>query len=563
MYDVLIRGATVCDGTGGPAFPADVAIRGGRIALLRERREEAAGEGAAGSRAPSGEAGPGAGDGAGGWPRAARVIDARGLHLAPGFIDIHNHSDLTLLADPRAESMIGQGVTTVVVGNCGLSVAPWPGPEAGEHARVMKEDSAFLAAGLPDFPWDWRSFGEYLARLEAARPAVNVVALVGHSALREQVMGRSPRAPTGEELGAMKRLLEEALADGAAGMSSGLIYYPSCYATTGELVELARVAGRRGKLYTTHIRGEGETLFDSIREAIQIARRAGVSTQISHLKAESRPMWGRLPAALALIDEARREGLPVDCDQYPYTAYNTTLGSFLPPEVMAGDWRKVLSSRAGRDEIRRVMEEGKPGWTSSIRGMEWSHFVVDGSGDPAVDGSPLAGIAAAQGKDPMEAFFDLLLAYGPQLRVIGHAMREDDVEAGVARPDVMVGSDGFALPYEGAGHPHPRSFGTFPRVLGLYSRERGLLPLEVAVAKMTSLPARKLGLRDRGLVREGYWADLVLFDAAVIRDRATFAQPRRRPVGVAYVFVNGRLALGPREGRGEGCSGERGGQVLR
>lgn len=530
--DILIRDAVVIDGTGGAAFRGNVGIRSGRIAYVQP-------VGAGGSGPAQGE-------------RAGVVINASGLHLAPGFIDIHNHSDLTLLLDPRAESMIAQGVTTVVVGNCGFSVAPWRGPEGGPNALLMRQDASFLAADLEDTSgWNWRSFGEYLDVLSACRPAVNVLALVGHGTIREQVMGRSTRAPDAEEMRQMKEMLEAALAEGAAGLSSGLIYYPSCYARTDELVELARSVGEAGKIYATHIRGEGETLLEAVGEAIQVARRAGVSTQISHIKAESRLMWGRLGDALALVDAARQEGLRVDCDQYPYTAYNTSLGSFLPPELMESDWRAVLSSPEGRKRVRRVMEEGQPGWTSSVRGMEWSDFVIDGTGDGSLDGMDLAGIAAAQGKDPFDAFFDLLLTFGPHVRVLGHAMDEGDVELGIGRPDVMVGSDGYALPMEGRGFPHPRSFGTFPRVLGLYCVQKQVISLEQAVRKMTALPAAKLGLRDRGLVREGYWADLVLFDAARIRDTGTFRQPRRRPEGIAYVFVNGRLALGPKgqEGR--------------
>jgi N-acyl-D-amino-acid deacylase len=487
---------------------------------------------------------------------AALVIEATGLALAPGFIDIHNHSDLTLLADPQAESMLGQGVTTTVVGNCGSSAAPWLGPEGGPAAERMR-DEASRGLGVE---WAWRGFGEYLQRLQGARPAINVAALAGHGTIRQQVMGLATRAPDAGELRRMKAMLEAALAEGAAGLSSGLVYYPSCYAATEELVELARLAGAAGKLYCTHIRSEAEALLEAVAEAIDICRRAGVSTEISHLKAESRLMWGRLAEALGLIEAARAEGLPVDGDQYPYTAYNSGLDSFLPPEVMEGDWRAVLRSAEGRARMRRAMDEGHPPtWTSSIRGMDWGDFFVDETGDPGKDGQSLAAIAEADGKDPYDAFFDLLLAGGPRVEVIGHAMIEDDVRLGLARPDIMVGSDGSALPYDGKigrGHPHPRNFGTFPRVLGRYARDLKLLPLEAAVRKMTFLPATKLGFDDRGLIREGYAADLVLFDPARIRDTATFEKPHARPEGISWVFVNGRPALTP-----DGW-GERAGMVL-
>lgn len=538
LYELVISGATVADGSGSPAFRADVGIAGGKIACICRLSPDAT---------------PGTG-----LP-AKEAIDARGLVLAPGFVDIHNHSDLSLLIDPWAQSAACQGVTTVVVGNCGFSPAPWPGADGGEHALVMKEDAAFLSCGV-DVRWEWRSFAEYLAVLDAKRPAVNVVALVGHAAIREQVLGRNTRAPDALEMRRMRALLEQALADGAAGMSSGLIYYPSCYAQTSELIELATLVGEANKVYATHIRGEGETLFEALGEAVEVARRAGVSTQVSHLKAESRPMWGRMGDALEVIDRGRAEGVNIDCDQYPYTAYATSLSSFLPPEVVEGDWRSTLSNSSSRLAMREVMDAGRPGWTSSVKGMEWSDFVIGGTGDANLDGRDLETLAGRMGKDPHDVVFDLLLEFGLGVRVIGHAMSNKDVERCLARPDIMVGSDGVALSLEGelgSDLPHPRSFGTFPRVLGFYSRERGLLALEAAVHKMTGLPARKLGLKDRGLVREGYYADLVLFDAHLIQDTATFEQPRSRPRGIYWVIVNGCVALGPTGW------GERSGRVIR
>ncbi|MGB9867409.1 MAG: N-acyl-D-amino-acid deacylase family protein [Bacillota bacterium] len=518
MLDLLIHDATVVDGTGKPAFRANVGIAQGRIALI--------------AHVPSSQS-----------VVARRVIDGPGLYLAPGFIDIHNHSDLTLVLNPNAESMLAQGVTTLVVGNCGFSVAPWPGADAGWKADQLREDIAFLKVDLRDhFQPTWKSFGEYLEQLQRRSPAVNVIALVGHGTIRQQVLGRVARPPSREELNQMKRLLQASLDEGAAGLSSGLIYYPSCYARTDELVELASVVASAGKIYTTHIRGEGETLFSAIAEAIEIARRAQVSTQISHVKAESRLMWGRLPEVLSMVDSARQEGLDVDCDQYPYTAYYTTLGSFLPPDLMQGDWQGALRCLRKRQDLRKVVEEGTSDWSSPIKGMEWDDFVVDGSGNPQVDGKTIQRLSELWGMDPFDALCQLLLECGPQLMVVGHAMCEKDVEACVAREDVMVGSDGFALPFHGTVKPHPRCFGTFPRVIARYARERKLLTLEAAVYKMTGAPAKKLGLKDRGFVQEGYWADLVLFDWKTIEDRASFQEPRVPPIGIQYVLVNGHVA---------------------
>lgn len=443
----------------------------------------------------------------------------------------------------------------MVAGNCGFSVAPWPGPEGGPRAAIVREDAAFLTCGMK-IEWDWRTFGDYLDVLASRGPAVNVVAVVGHAALRGQVMGRAARPPDDREMARMCSLLEDALQQGAAGLSTGLIYYPSCYARTEELVALARVVARHGKLYATHIRGEGETLLAALGEAVRVARTARVCTQVSNLKAESRPMWGKLEQALALLERARQEGIDIDCDQYPYTAYNTSLGSFLPPEVMERDWRQLLSLRAERQRLRQIMASGRPNWTSSIKGMEWNDFVIDGSGDGALDGRRLGELAEASGKDPFDFLFDLLLEFGPHLRVIGHAMCEADVELGLAQPEVMVGSDGFALPLEGElgnGFPHPRSFGTFPRVLGRYCREKRVLTLEEAIRKMTWLSARKVGLYRRGAIREGWYADLVLFDPTTVRDNATFERPRAQPSGVRSVWINGRRVV--EEGKVLGITG--------
>ena len=530
--DLLITGASVVDGSGAPAFIADVGVAGGRVVKIRhaDDRESAATNAGATS------------EGAAPLPEAAVTIAADGLTLAPGFIDVHTHSDLAPFTDTWMDSTLRQGVTSVVVGNCGMSA--WPRAGLDPLASYLDTTPEALPA--------WAGFEDYLDAIDAAQPACNVAALVGFGSLRAQVMGHERRPATPAEVEHMRRLLGEAMQAGAIGMSSGLIYVPDMHATTDEVAAVAAAAAPSGGLYTTHMRAEGHLVFDAVREAAAIGRQAGVHTHVSHLKLEGRRAWGRVDELLALVDSCGATG-----DQYPYAAWETDLSSFLPAWAPVLQLRELLEDPASRARLARVVEEGEPGWESSVADSGWDSIVLEAR-DPGLADRDMAGVAAERGVAPVGLMFDLLLA-DPAIMVRGHTMQEEDVRAILACPEIFVGSDGMAVSAEGPlwGTPlHPRSYGTFPRVLGRYAREAGLLSLETAVRKMTALPAATFGLEGRGTIAEGAVADLVLFDPTTIADRAEFGDAHRYPEGVANVIVGGQVAW-------DGERRERAGRALR
>lgn len=515
MADLLIAGASVVDGTGAPARVASVRISGDRIQAVLERDE------------PEPE----------GLPR----IDGAGRVLAPGFVDAHSHSDLSPFVEPAMESMLRQGVTTLVVGNCGTSPFPVEGaPEA----------AALTGATAEEIGCDWASFGAYLERVDACRPALNVAALVGHGALRRAAMGEDQRrAPTETELEAMRSRLRTALDEGAFGMSTGLIYAPGLHATTAELAAVAGALGEAGGVYASHIRGESETVFDAVTEAIEIGRRAGVPAHVSHLKVEGSAMWGRSGQLLEVIDRERSQGADVSADQYPYTAWETSLSSSLPSWVTPSELPDASSDPTRRGALLEALEE-RESWERVAVGAHVSA--------PDLTGRTIVEIAADRGLGPAETVVELLLA-DPNTGMVGHGMHEDDVRRILARPDVFVGTDGLAVTPQGPLGEyavHPRYYGTFPRILGRYVRDEGLLTLEAAVRKMTALPAERFGLSRRGRIEPGAFADLVLFDPALVADRATYERPHAYAEGVELVLVNGRVAW-------DGSGGERAGRALR
>jgi N-acyl-D-amino-acid deacylase len=518
VLDLLIADAAVVDGTGAATFPGSVGIRGDRIAWI--------------------------GRGNAAEPQAARRIDARGGALSPGFVDVHNHSDVVPLVEPWMDSALRMGSTTIVVGNCGAS--PWPLAGAPEMATLT---------GVPpdDLDMSWPTFGAFLDRLQACEPAVNVAALVGHGALRREAMGLDRREPTPDELAQMTRQTAEAMEAGAVGLSTGLVYVPGVYSDTEEIVALAAAVAPFDGVYASHIRGEGRDLFAAVREAIEIGRRAGVPAHVSHLKCEGDLVWGRTQELLSLFD-----GEDATADQYPYEAWGSVLWSLLPMWAPVADLAVLLRDPATRRRLVRAVEHGEPGFQSSIEGVGWDRIVVESTADPRWNGRDIGAIAAALDVEPAEAMFRLLLEE-PETTVIGHAMHENDVRAIVARPEVMVASDASAMSPAGPLRDvpvHPRNYGTFPRVLGRYVREEGLLTLGAAVRKMTSLPADRFGLTGRGRIVEGARADLVLFDPDTIADRATFESPQVYPEGIETVVVNGRIAW-------DGENRERAGRVLR
>jgi N-acyl-D-aspartate/D-glutamate deacylase len=523
MADLVISGALVVDGTGAPPYFGSVTVAGDRIEhVIRGGRE---------------------------LPQAERTIEAVGRVLAPGFIDTHSHSDVQPFVEPTMDSALRQGITTLVAGNCGGSGAP------GNGRREGAELSGIPVEELPE----WTSFSEYLQLAAEARPSVNLASLVGHGTIRGNVLGTQRRAPDSAGMSAMQGQLEEALEAGAVGLSTGLVYAPGMYATTDEVVELARPLAAANAIYASHIRAEGELLWDAVDEAIEIGRRAGVPAHISHLKLETELVWGRTQDLLGRLDAARRGGHDVSADQYPYTAYETGLSSFLPPWAPTEELAGLLSDASGRDRLEQAVLEGEPGWQSCVRGVGWERITVVGNRVRGPIGLSIAELAEQERRDPFDAAMALIQDDAETI-VIGHAMQEADVETILADPEVMVGTDGLAVSPAGPlGRfgVHPRYYGTFPRILGHYVREQGVLDLPVAIRKMTSVAADRFGLAGRGRIEEGAFADLVLFDQERISDEATFAEPHRFPAGVDAVIVNGDLAWA------DGRIADRSGRILR
>lgn len=511
-FDLLITGGTVVDGTGQSRVAADVGVRGGRIVAVAPVLE---------------------GD-------AAVNIDAGDRIVAPGFIDAHTHSDFTLLSAPGADSKVRQGITTEVVGNCGFS----PAPVAPESLDLLKEYVGFLNA---DLPWNWRRLGEYYQRVSDQGCAMNLAPLVGHGAIRIAVMGFADRAPSATELSRMQRLVGEAMDDGAFGLSSGLIYTPGCYGDTAELVALAQVAQRADGVYATHMRGEGGTLEESISEALAIGEQAGIAVQISHLKASGRENWGKMERALHMIEAGRERGVDVTADIYPYIAGSTTMTSLFPAWTLEGGMDRFLVRIADPDTRQRIVDEvqgGGQGWSRATGSLGWDDILVAScQREKQFEGCTVAQIADAMGKEPPEAMMDFLLAEQGRVAVVLFMMSEENVACGIAHPLLMIGSDSLALATGQGGKPHPRTYGTFPRVLGKYVRDERLLSLEEGVRKMTSMAAETFGLNDRGVLAEGKAADLTIFDAATVADRATFDEPHQYSAGIDYVIVNGQVVV--------------------
>jgi len=507
MDELVIRGGMILDGTGSEPVRADLAVREGRIAAITPHHS-----------------GP-----------ARRVVDARGLMVAPGFIDIKTHSDFTLPYAPRAESKILQGVTTEVVGHCGFSLAPVvPG-----RARLLQE---YLAGFAPWIETRETTFAEYLDGFPAT--AVNTIMQVGHNTLRLMTVGMDDRAPTADEMAVMQRLLAEGLAAGARGLSSGLFTAPGSFARADELHALLGTVRRHGGAYATHLRSEAEGIFEAVREAIDASETSGVDVQIVHMKLSGLDNRGRAGQLLEEIEAARRRGVRVSCDAYPYTCAANPLRNLLPLWVQEGGLAAMLGRLRDPAVRRRVNREiDERGLTSFGRIASWDAVSISTSRTRSGDaGRRIAELARDAGAEPIDLVCDLLEADAGATFVVVCSIDEADVQALLRSPAVLVGSDGRSVSPDsvaGQGRPHPRFYGTFPRVLGHYARDLGLLSLPEAVHKMTGAPARILGLADRGLLREGYRADATTFDPATIIDRATYDDPHRYPAGIGTVLVNG------------------------
>lgn len=520
-YDILIRGGRIVDGTGNPWFEGDLAIRGDRIAAVGRLGDDVA---------------------------ARRVIEARGLVVAPGFVDMHSHSDMRLLRDGDAQSKIRDGVTTEILGEDTSA-----GPRKGKLAVETGQGGVHPANS-------WTTLGGYFDALEARGIAVNVASYAGLGTLLACVQGDSLARPDRARLDAMKELLDEAMRDGAIGLSTMLASPRELAATIDDIAELAAVARRRGGLYASHIRNEGTEVFAAIKEAIDIGRRAHVPVDIIHIKIADQSLWHRMAEIVALIEQARREGVNVQANVYPYTRGNNDLVSIIPPWAHEGG-RTALIARlkdpTQRDRLKREIRSGLPGWYNHYTavGGDWGRMLISArltAANRAFEGQTMdrviamrsAGISPAP--DPLDVFFDFLIAEGGSVGTIYAHHTEEDMNLALAQPWCSIGSDGSALAVAGplrSGHPHPRNFGTFARVLGEYVRNRRLLRLEDAIRKMTSLNAAKAGLVDRGLLRPGQFADVTVFDPQRIADRATYLEPFQYSVGIPYVLVNGQVVL--------------------
>ncbi|HSE03676.1 MAG TPA: D-aminoacylase [Methylomirabilota bacterium] len=526
MDDLVIRGGMILDGTGADPVRADLAIRDGRIAAIAPRHS-----------------GP-----------AGRAVDAKGLIVAPGFIDIKTHSDFTLPYAPGAESKVRQGVTTEVVGHCGFSLAPVVPGRAG----ALQE---YLAGFAPWIETRETTFADYLDTFPAT--AVNTIMQVGHNTLRLMTVGMDDRAPTADEMAAMQRLLAEGLAAGALGLSSGLFTAPGSFARPPELHALLGAVREHGGAYATHLRSESSAVFEAVGEAIEAAEHSGVHVQIVHLKLSGLENRGRAGELLALIEAARGRGVRVDCDAYPYTCAANPLRNLLPLWVQEGGlaaMRARLRDPAVRRRVDREIDER--GLTSFGRIASWEAVSISTSRTRSADaGRTIAALAGAAGVAPIDLVCDLLDADDGATFVVVCSIDEADVQALLRSPAVLVGSDGRSVAPDsvaGQGRPHPRFYGTFPRVLGHYARDLGLLTLPEAVHKMTGAPARILGLVERGLLREGYRADVTTFDPATVLDRATYEDPHRYAAGIGTVVVNGTVVVDAGE-----HTGARPGRVLR
>ncbi|MEM0015038.1 MAG: D-aminoacylase [Zestosphaera sp.] len=508
-YDLIVRGGVVVDGSGAPPFRKDIGVIGDTIVKIGDLSGRAAEE----------------------------VVDAEGLAVAPGFVDIHNHSDGDLFLLPTADNYVTQGVTTVVVGNCGYSLAPL----TERNREFMELSEAEFVREFGRIPW--RSFREYLDLLDGLEKSLNVATLVGHGTVRGAVLGTEDVRPSEKQLGEMRELVEEALRDGAFGMSSGLIYVPGVFSEISELAELAKAVAAYGGVYATHMRNEGVGLMDAVIEAVEVGLRSGVSLEISHVKAAGTPAWGGVEKVLSIIEEYAGRGYDISADAYPYAASSTGLEALLPSWVRDGGLGKMVQRLSNPTTLEVLQKELNRYGIPEEGHTDWDKIRISYSGShPEVLGRSIEEVSRMWDADPVQTIAKLLVGDGGSTRVIIHTMSEDDVSRAVAHPLVAIGSDG-AVHKPGNSMPHPRSYGTFPRVIAKYVRETKTLSLAEAIRKMTSLPARKLGLWDRGLIRPGLKADLVIFSHNTIKDRATYEDPCTHSSGVEYLIINGGLVI--------------------
>jgi N-acyl-D-amino-acid deacylase len=524
--DVIIRGGIVYDGVGSPGREMDVGISGDRIVAL-------GGSLKGGSK--------------------TLEIDAQGLAVSPGFIDIHTHTDLSLLANPTADSHIRQGITTDISGNCGSS--PFPISDATREGYIK------TAADRFGIDMNWEDMEGFFRRLEGSGMGINYATFAGHGDIRAKVVGLEDQKATPGQIKEMQELVKQHIRAGAWGLSTGLEYSPGSYADTGELVQLCQVVAQNSGLHATHMRDEGDLLLEAIGEVLHIAKETGVSTQISHLKAAYPPNWDKIDTAFEMMERANKQGMNVMADRYPYIAYSTSLSLFFPLWARAGATGDFISRLKNPELDRKLrthyMEESdRVGTWANVRISR----VATGK-NKNFEGMNIEESARATGKSPYEFMRDLLIEEEAEVDMIGFMMKEENLQKVLSHPLVTIGSDGNAIASGGnqdQGKPHPRFYGTMPRVLGRYVRDEQLLTLSEAIRKMTSVPARKMGIPERGEIREGYFADIAVFDPQRIVDCATWDDPHQYPEGIPYVMVNGQLAVSEGE-----VTGKLPGRILR
>ena len=510
MYDVVIRNGRVINGAGNPWFPADVAVSGGKIVKIGKT------EGA----------------------EAHKVIDASEQCVAPGFIDGHSHSDLYVIANPKAEQKAMQGVTTENVGLDGLSLAPI-------EEKDIETWKAHLSGlgGNPGLEWTWRSFGDYLDAVDAAKPSINVCSYVGLGAIRLKVMGMGDQAAGPDDIEQMRVETQKAMEQGARGVSTGLIYPPCVYQSQEEMVEMCKVAQQYGGIFDVHLRSESDGLMDSIDEVLEIGRQSGIPVHITHFKSMGRKNYGRAPEALEKLDKARQEGIDVTIAQYPYIAGSTMLHAVLPPWLhKQGPVKLVDTLKNERASVHKDIYENM-NWENFLRNVTWEDIFVssvESEANKCYEGKNISQIASMMKlDDPLDAACDLLVAENLAVGMVSFSMDEGDVVTIMKHPTTCFITDGLL----GGSKPHPRVYGTMPRILGRYVREQGVLSIEEAVRKMTSASAQRLGLQSKGLLAENFDADIVVFDPNTIIDRATFEEPRQFSDGISWVLVNGQVVV--------------------
>lgn len=508
-FDIVIKDARIIDGTGSKSYNSDIGISGDRIGLIGAIPDE----------------------------KGRRVIKADGMIASPGFVDIHSHSDYSLLIDRRGGSKIMQGVTSEIGGNCGYSAAPISGNEFEERKKTYRD--------LYGLEADWQSLDEYLKRLEDGGLPLNFGLLIGHNTIRGSVMGARADKPTEAEMERMLEMVRSGMEDGAFGISTGLIYPPACFSQEEEIIRLCQLVRDMGGIFTIHMRSEGDLLTEAIEEAIRISSKTGIPLQISHLKTAGRDNWTKIDKVFSIIEEARGRGIDVTADRYPYIAGNTLLCAIMPNWVLEGGSATVISRTKDLGLRKKIEEElSKKRDPSSFDRIIISQVFKD-SNKP-YEGLSILKAAGIAGKDLYTFLFDLLAEEEMLAEGIFFSMDEENLKKVLAKPYVMVASDSAATGHDGPlskGRPHPRGFGTFPRVISRYVREERVLDLETAIKKMTYDPCRKFGIRDRGIIKVGSYADIVLFDTDRIKDIASYDDPKQFPEGIVYVIVNGMVAV--------------------